>query len=197
MTNQSKGRGPFLFLAAVFFGPLLAAWIWFFALDPQINSTTNTGVLIKPPVPVSLDPNVDLNSYADEDYLRRKWTIIYSAAANCQNECREDLYTIRQVRASLHRRMERVQGLLLVNNGLPNVNFSEYLKTEHEGLRVENSRNAQRLVQAINKQHPAINNRNVYIVDPLGNLMMYFPPETPPAKMQKDIKRLLKVSRVG
>jgi len=38
---------------------------------------------------------------------------------------------------------------------------------------------------------------DVYLVDPLGNLMMHFPKQTGMQGMQEDLKRLLRVSRIG
>ena len=37
----------------------------------------------------------------------------------------------------------------------------------------------------------------IYIVDPLGNLMMYYPPGADPGGMHKDLKKLLKYSKIG
>ena len=38
---------------------------------------------------------------------------------------------------------------------------------------------------------------HIYLIDPLGNLMMRFPKDADPARMVKDLKRLLKISRIG
>jgi hypothetical protein len=38
---------------------------------------------------------------------------------------------------------------------------------------------------------------NIWIVDPLGNLMMRFPDNPDPNGMKKDMNRLLKASRIG
>jgi hypothetical protein len=37
----------------------------------------------------------------------------------------------------------------------------------------------------------------LYVIDPLGNLMMRFPATGEPARIRKDLGRLLKASRVG
>ncbi|MNT11768.1 hypothetical protein D3C72_1466670 [compost metagenome] len=37
----------------------------------------------------------------------------------------------------------------------------------------------------------------LFLVDPLGNLMMRFPQDPDPKKMSGDLKKLLKVSRIG
>jgi hypothetical protein len=49
------------------------------------------------------------------------------------------------------------------------------------------------------KEIPAKISRHdhIYMIDPLGNLMMRFPKDIDPSKMAKDIKRLLKVSQIG
>ena len=44
---------------------------------------------------------------------------------------------------------------------------------------------------------PAMRVDHIYLVDPLGNLMMRFPRDPDPSKMIKDLQRLLKYSRVG
>jgi hypothetical protein len=36
-----------------------------------------------------------------------------------------------------------------------------------------------------------------YLVDPLGNLVMYFRPDLDPSDMVDDIKHLLRLSRIG
>jgi hypothetical protein len=37
----------------------------------------------------------------------------------------------------------------------------------------------------------------LFLIDPMGNLMMRFPADGDPARIRKDIGRLLKASRVG
>jgi hypothetical protein len=37
----------------------------------------------------------------------------------------------------------------------------------------------------------------IYLVDPLGNLMMRFPRDPDPKLMMKDLSRLLKASQIG
>ncbi len=44
--------------------------------------------------------------------------------------------------------------------------------------------------------HPGAADR-IYLVDPLGNLMMWYPPGAPPKGMLEDLKRLLGLSHVG
>ena len=38
---------------------------------------------------------------------------------------------------------------------------------------------------------------HIYLVDPLGNLVLRYPRDADPSRIRKDIERLLKVSRIG
>ena len=38
---------------------------------------------------------------------------------------------------------------------------------------------------------------HIYLVDPLGNLMLRFPRDPDPSRMIKDLQRLLRYSRIG
>ena len=38
---------------------------------------------------------------------------------------------------------------------------------------------------------------HIYLIDPLGNLMMRVPKDADPAKVKKDIAKLLKASAIG
>ena len=54
---------------------------------------------------------------------------------------------------------------------------------------------------AVNKWLPVEQGGNaadhIYLIDPLGNLMMRFPKNAEPAKVKKDIGKLLKASAIG
>ena len=38
---------------------------------------------------------------------------------------------------------------------------------------------------------------HIYLVDPLGNVVLRYPKDADPSRMKKDLERLLKVSRIG
>jgi hypothetical protein len=81
---------------------------------------------------------------------------------------------------------------LLTDQGSP----SAALLAEHEGLELMRIDPAElsTLFQAAPGGDPS---RHVFIVDPLGNLMMRFPVSADPARMKKDLSKLLRASRVG
>jgi len=38
---------------------------------------------------------------------------------------------------------------------------------------------------------------HIYLIDPLGNLVLRYPRDADPSRIRKDITRLLRVSRIG
>ncbi|HEV2700541.1 MAG TPA: hypothetical protein VGV09_02840, partial [Steroidobacteraceae bacterium] len=71
-----------------------------------------------------------------------------------------------------------------------------YLATEHPGLRVldASAPAAQPLLALFAPQGRAL---GLYIVDPLGNLMMRYDVRLPPEGLLEDLKRLLRLSQIG
>lgn len=132
----------------------------------------NYGELIAPRA-VSLPPL---------DALRGKWVLVSTDAAACDAYCEKKLYYMRQVRRAQGKDMQRVERLWLVSGGgAPRPELLAAL----EGTRVASL------------QDPAFSSEHIYLVDPLGNLMMRFPRDPDPSRMVKDLQRLLRVSRIG
>lgn len=186
---RKSGRLQLLLMAAVFFGPLLvAAWLYYGDGSMQPEGRSNHGVLLDPIV--SLGEELP-GSTIDEHY-GDAWVLLYMNANVCDEPCREALYTCRQARLMLGREMDRVQRVFLHGNTAPDTVF---LAEEHPGLvALEDSG----LVRLLTDKRPADTPAGGYfLIDPLGNLVMYFRPDLDPAEMVDDIKRLLRLSRIG
>jgi cytochrome oxidase Cu insertion factor (SCO1/SenC/PrrC family) len=121
--------------------------------------------------------------------LRGKWVLVTFDAAACDAACEKKLYFMRQIRTAQHKDMGRVERVwVLTDAGAPRAE----LLTAIEGTRIA----AQKDVAAA-KDFPGNAVDHVYVVDPLGNLMMRFPRDPDPSRMLKDLKRLLRLSQVG
>ena len=184
--RAKRGRIQFLLIAAVFLGPLLiAAWMYYSgALNP--DSTANRGSL--------LEPIVNLNDSVPGSPLlaQRRWLLLYADTAFCGDRCLESLYALRQSRLMLGREMDRVQRVFLHGDEPPdNLLTAE----EHKGL-ISLQDDALRNVLD-NKKPPELADGGYFLIDPHGNLVMYFDPGINPREMVDDIKRLLRLSRIG
>jgi cytochrome oxidase Cu insertion factor (SCO1/SenC/PrrC family) len=126
------------------------------------------------------------------EFLRGKWSLVYVGAGPCDPHCREALTLMRQSRLALGDDMPRVQRVFLATDQCCD---REYLNAEHEGLIVAAADTP--AAATLLEQFPAAHSGRIYIVDPLGNLMMSHAPGAPPKGLLEDLKKLLKLSHIG
>jgi hypothetical protein len=187
--RQMSGRLQLSLIAAVFFGPLLfAAWLYFQGDLIQPSSRTNHGALLEPIISLADElPESPLHPHNPEH-----WLLVYSYADTCDQSCRDALYTLRQSRLMLGKEMDRITRVFLHGNTPPDTVF---LANEHSGLITLSDSNLDTLLTM--KKPTELPEGGYYLIDPLGNLVMYFRPDINPRDMVDDIKHLLRLSRIG
>jgi hypothetical protein len=174
-------------VAAVFLGPLLVAlWLYYSGSILQPEGRVNRGALLEPIV--NLDEALPGNAVSEE----RAWLLLYRNVGTCEQACLERLYAIRQMRLMLGREMDRVVRIFLHGDTAPDTLFHV---EEHEGL--VSVQDAELSLLLANKKPEGLADGGYYLVDPHSNLVMYFPPDLEPGDIVDDIKRLLKLSRIG
>lgn len=186
---QLSARSKLLALIGVFLAPVIAAYLAYAGWRP--SGHTNYGDLLKvTPLQQTAGSTVDgrpFNLHA----LRGKWVMVHVGPANCDTACVWQLYLIRQTRIAQGKEQDRIERLwVMTDNGTPDAN----LLHEHPGLHVWRPTDANFVAQ-----FPALQNRadHIYLVDPLGNLMLRFPAQVDFKRMMKDLKLLLKASQIG
>lgn len=131
--------------------------------------------------------------------LRGKWTMVYFGASSCSDACMKNLYYMRQVHAAQDDERVRVQRVFI----LTETNAMAELKTRlagYPGMQVwtGEKKALAALAQSFGIPDGRLAERQgIYLVDPLGNLMMRYAPGAEPSGMLKDLTRLLKYSWVG
>lgn len=174
----------------VMIAPIALSYMLFYWGAP--SGSVNYGELIKvkkalPDVALRKTNGVTFNI----SQLRGKWVMLVVDSGECGESCRKKLYYMRQVRLMQKNEMERIERVWLIDDDkIPETSIKEDFK----GTIFINARDNELL-----KEIPAKISRHdhIYMIDPLGNLMMRFPKDIDPSKMAKDIKRLLKVSQIG
>jgi len=187
--NRQKARLQFILVAFVFLGPLLlAAWLYFQGDSLQPGGRTNHGVLLDPFA--SIRDKLPLSPI--NEHNADSWILLYADDGPCSDSCRDALYTTRQSRLMLGKEMDRVQRVFLHGDIPPDTVF---IVEEHQGLiTLEDSS----LTGLLNNKRPAdLPAGGYFLIDPLGNLVMYFRPDLDPAEMVDDVKHLLRLSRIG
>lgn len=186
---RRRGRLKALFILLVCAAPTIAAYLAFYVFPP--DGRVNYGELIEPrPVPPLPLVALDGRPFSVSD-LRGKWVLVHFDDAACAEACARKLFNMRQARIAQGREMERIERLWVVlDGGAPSPEVARVA----ESVRIARGEAA-----AIVGAFPAPESvrDHVYLVDPLGNLMLRFPRDADPRRMVKDLQRLLKVSRIG
>lgn len=183
------GRIQLFLMALVFFGPLiLAAWLYLGGADLRPTGKTNHGELLEPLANIDeLLPDSAIVARADG-----RWLLVYANIGVCDKTCEAALQMLRQSRLMLGHDRERLSRVFLHGNSAPD---TVLIANEHQGLITLQDNDLSVLLS--NKKPMDLAAGGFYLVDPLGNLVMYFRPDIQPRDMVEDIERLLKLSRIG
>lgn len=185
LTSRSK----FLMLLGVFAVPVIAAYLAYFGWRPAGHA--NYGDLLKvTPLQHTAGRALDGTPF-NLDALQGKWLMVHVGAAACDADCAQQLYLMRQVRIAQGKEQSRIERLWVLTDP---TSPDPVLLRDHPGLFVWRPDDA-----VFANQFPADQDRSahIYLVDPLGNLMLRFPAEVDPKRMMKDLKLLLKASQIG
>ncbi len=184
-----RGRLALVLLIALFVAPLAAAWLLVGQWRPV--GQAQHGELLVPARPLPLLPG------GATDALHGRWTLAYLAAGSgCDAACRAALTAMRQVRLATGKDIERVQRLALWP-AAPAADTDGWLAAEQPGLvsAVADDTVRRAFVDAFTV--PGEAGGWIYLVDPLGNLVMRYRADAPGRGMLDDLTRLLKLSKIG
>jgi hypothetical protein len=215
--SRTRQRRVLIGLALLFFAPLgLAFYLYYGHGAWHPGGRVNAGELVSParPLPALALPlwNSDAAAtagYTDPNFLKGHWTFLYVGSGRCDAACQGRLYDTRQVRIALDRDMKRVQRVFIADAECCD---PQYLREQHPDIiAVRASAGAAPLLALLTVNEdlgsdgpgrqrpgrPPFAESRVYLVDPLGNLMMSYPPEAKAKGMLEDLKRLLRLSSIG
>lgn len=196
---MSKGFSPrfaLLLIAALFIGPLVVAWLMYAGvIDYRPGTTRNLGQLVEPPMPVDWSGvATDAGEPVDAETFGRHWLILHAVPADCGEDCLAAVTGIRQVHRATGRYQSRIRLALLqaerddaLSGQLHDVYASfDVLRDPAGGL----------LAALQSAAGGGSTEGATYLVDPLGNIMMYYPGGFDPNDLRKDLKRLLTWSKL-
>jgi len=179
------GRRTLLLIAAVTLAPVVASYTIYY-LFPR-ESGANYGTLLPTaPAPAIQGRAQDGTAFRLED-LRGRWVLLAVGAGDCDAACERKLYATRQARTMQGREQDRIVRVWLVVGDAP---IPAALLAQHPGLVVV------RVPDAVPALFPG-GAEALYLIDPLGNLVLRYPEDPDVKGMAKDMTRLLKASRIG
>jgi hypothetical protein len=179
-------------LAGLFVLPLLLSFWIYYATDWRPVTHVNHGELITPARPL---PRADLPvvSGSARALFRRDWFVVYIGRGSCDDSCRNSLYVMRQTRLALNNDVSRVERVFLVTGDCCDRGF---LAKEHVGLMVLDA-SGSAAIPLLSTFPQAEREHSLFIVDPLGNLMMRFDTRQNPKGLLQDLQKLLRLSHIG
>lgn len=216
--RRRRGNGMLWLVIGVCLAPVFASYFFYYVVRP--DTTTNYGDLLAPPVDLATLQMTTLNRPEEEsgfvdllkrlpendarraldslDDFRGRWLLVYrgEAGAACGEACQQALYALRQIRLATGRERARVERLWLIPGaagsatpGLP------ALPADYAGTYQAVAGPAALANWPVSAE--AADASGIWIIDPLGNLILRYPPSPDPAKIKKDLLKLLKASRIG
>jgi cytochrome oxidase Cu insertion factor (SCO1/SenC/PrrC family) len=199
ISNNKKNKITIILFIGLFASPLLLSWYVFNYTDfLEMRGTSNHGALINPPRPLGDLALIDPLNEKRQDSLHGKWSLAY-VTESCDKQCLDNVYRMRQIHIAMDKHSLRVQKVLLLTAQRAD-DLTELL-IEFAGQQIINTSliDAGTLLEKfrLTVSDEPLQAGRLYIIDPLGNLMMSFQPDANPADILKDLKRLLRGSRIG
>lgn len=187
MPDKSRSNKKTLLL--VFLAFVIPVVLAKFALEQDWfnRGATNKGEL--------LDPALDFSAALEE--LPPKWRLVYVMPAQCDAACENAIYSIQQVWQALGRETDRTQALILLTaNSDPTV---------IDKVQAEEKLSVHRISEnSVNKLFKGTQGNGIFVVDTLNNAMLRYPVRADKQAavmdsrdMLSDVKKLLKLSRIG
>ncbi len=193
--ESKKTWGPRLVLIAVialFTAPILLSWYLVFFTDyDREHGGAQHGILIDPPRQIGQLLNFEPFENDQQD-IRQSWTFLSLVNGICDNLCIDSLYRMQQIRLSLGKDMNRINRMISFDSK-ENLNAADTIIKKYQGTdTIVLNKGDQNNFIVSGQFYP----NAIYLVDPMGYLMMAYPADTEPGGIIKDLKRLLRISKV-
>jgi cytochrome oxidase Cu insertion factor (SCO1/SenC/PrrC family) len=186
---RRRARRTLALLALVCIAPVVASYAAYYWLRPaaHVNYGELLGAQPAPEIAGRDASGAPLRLAA----LRGRWVLLSTDAAACDARCEHKLYVTRQARTMQGAERERVVRLWLQPADAPAP--AAELLAQHPGMIV--MRGDAHQWDAL--PGPGGAAANIYLLDPLGNLVLRYPADPDIKRLAKDLERLLRASRIG
>jgi len=180
-----RGRRTLLLIALVAVAPVIASYAVYYFF-PRTTLANYGELLATRPAPEIAGIAADGKPFRIAS-LHGKWVLAVAAPGACDAACAQALYATRQARTLQGREMDRVARVWFVtDDAMPPAE----LAAEHPDL-------ARVRVPSTGLAPWSAGSDRIYLIDPLGNLVLAFPRDPDIKGMGRDLTRLLRASRIG
>ena len=195
--SDSKNKRKLLTIFAWFFIPLAIATAGY-NLGMIPSGKTNNGQLLEPFFTLTefSYQTIDGDSFSNKE-VEKVWTLLHFIEGECDAACSESLYNTRQMRISFGKDIDRIDRVAVLSSAVKSES-NQKMWASHPDLKVliGTGKGIGRQIKNQLTQFDRSSNA-VYLLDPLGNVVMRFPATLEVKLMKKDIRKLLKLSHIG
>ena len=199
INSNKKNKIIIIVIVLVFIAPSILSWYVFNHTDfLETRGTSNYGQIITPPIHLENLSLIDPLNPDRKDTLHGKWSMIYVAEL-CDDICMQNVYRMRQIHMGMGKHSLRVQKVLfLIDQDLDELSS---LLANYKGQQVINTNSVDTDILLEKFRIEGVKDlprsQRIYISDPLVNLMISYPLNINPKGILKDLKKLLRTSRIG
>ena len=192
--KQQSSRWKLFAVIAVCASPVIASYLTFYVIKP--TGRTNYGDFITSDVR-SLPTDIASTTLDGQPMplknLEGKWIMLHVDNGACNELCKSKLYDMRQLRLTQGRERDRIERVWLITDDAP---IDTVLMREYDGTRMLRA-NAAAVAKWLPTATGTASTDHLYMIDPVGRLMMRFPKDANASKIKKDIGKLLAASKIG
>lgn len=193
---------PLILVLLLCLAPVVAAFIVYYIPELQPEGSTNYGTLVDPQRPLPQSSTLQLTTLDgkpfDVNELRGQWVLVTADGGACPESCAKKLFIMRNTHAMLGKNVKRASRVWFVTDdaAVPQAVLDAYQGTlilRAKPAELDNFLAGQDLTTGKDPQllDP------IWVIDPLGNLMMQYPKDPDPLKVRKDLGKLLHNSQIG
>lgn len=194
--QQRQNRRTIVMLFGMTVIPFCIAW-YFSTLPPA--KTTNNGQLIIPVVETQKSDYLGFDKFSTDNAgeLNGHWLIAnIIPSQTCNKICQDAIYKSKQLHLMLNKDLSRVRRIvILLDETTAAAQTADWWKDDTRLLKFKGSPALITKIKQIRKG--ILPEGMLFLIDPLGNIMMQYETGFDPYKVEKDLKKLLNVSQIG
>ena len=204
--KKHRSKTPLIIILLMSLAPLVAALIVYFIPELRPEGSAAYGELVQPQRPMPNAKDLPLTTLDGKPFdlgsIKGKWIMMAADGAACPESCARKLYIIRNTHASQGKHVERLARVWFITDDAP---VPEKVLEAYKGavmVRVNPVVLQQFLLGGAPGSVTPEQARQglsipIWVIDPLGNLMLEYPAVADPEMFRKDIRKLIKSSRIG
>jgi hypothetical protein len=195
--QHKKNKRTIIIIFALSIIPFCIAW-YLSSNGSWMGGGTNNGQLIIPVVVTESREFVGFDKFSVNNMkeLAGHWVIInVIPKADCNADCIEAMHKTRQLRLMMNKDLTRIRRLVLI---MPEINAELAQQWWKDDVRLLRSKPTLSLLQKLKQiKKTGIPDGMLFLMDPMGNLMMQYEPGFDPYNVKSDLRKLLKISQIG